>query len=83
MHPSVAADMEAHGMLVFQNSGGTVEYASNGVGITSTQVGYLGRVLLTINPAVTPTGGTTGDALGYTYLAAPGDPHWFTVPAVN
>ena len=40
VHPSVAADMEARGMLVFQNSGGTVEYASNGVGITSTQVGF-------------------------------------------
>ena len=26
-------------MLVFQNNGGTVEYASNGVGVTNTAVG--------------------------------------------
>ena len=76
VHPSVAADMEARGMLVFQNSGGTVEYASNGVGITSTQVGYFAGLRVVVDsqvPTVAPTGGTTGDALGYTcYLAAPG-----------
>ena len=76
VHPSVAADMEARGMLVFQNSGGTVEYASNGVGITSTQVGYFAGLRVVVDsqvPTVTPTGGTTGDSLGYVcYLAAPG-----------
>ena len=76
VHPSVAADMEARGMLVFQNSGGTVEYASNGVGITSTQVGFFAGLRVVVDsqvPTVTPTGGTSGDALGYTcYLAAPG-----------
>jgi len=76
VHPSVAADMEARGMLVFQNSGGTVEYASNGVGITSTQIGFFAGLRVVVDsqvPTVTPTGGTTGDAMGYTcYLAAPG-----------
>ena len=76
VHPLVAADMEARGMLVFQNNGGTVEYASNGVGITSTQVGYFAGLRVVVDsqvPLVTPTGGTTGDAMGYTcYLAAPG-----------
>jgi hypothetical protein len=76
VHPSVAADMEARGMLVFQNSGGTVEYASNGVGITSTQVGYFAGLRVVIDsqvPLVEPAGATTGDAIGYTcYLAAPG-----------
>ena len=69
VHPSVAADMEARGMLVFQNSGGTVEYASNGVGITSTQVGYFAGLRVVIDsqvPTVTPAAGTTGDAMGYT-----------------
>ena len=68
--------MEARGMLVFQNSGGTVEYASNGVGVTSTQIGYFAGLRVVVDsqvPTVTPTGGSTGDALGYTcYLAAPG-----------
>ncbi len=76
VHPLVAADMEARGMLVFQNSGGTVEYASNGVGVTSTQVGYFAGLRVVIDsqvPTVTPSGGTSGDAMGYTcYLAAPG-----------
>lgn len=76
VHPAVAADMEARGMLVFQNNGGTVEYASNGVGVTNTEIGYFAglRVIRDSQvPLVTPTGGTTGDAMGYTcYLAAPG-----------
>ena len=76
VHPSVAADMEARGMLVFQNSGGTVEYASNGVGITSTQVGYFAGLRVVIDsqvPLVEPASAASGDAIGYTcYLAAPG-----------
>ena len=76
VHPDVAADMEARGMLVFQNSGGTVEYASNGVGITATQVSYFAGLRVVVDsqvPKVNPTGGDTGDAQGYTcYLAAPG-----------
>jgi len=76
VHPLVAADMEARGMLVFQNNGGTVEYASNGVGITSTQVGYFAGLRVVVDsqvPVVPPQGGTTGDAMGYVcYLAAPG-----------
>ena len=76
VHPLVAADMEARGMLVFQNNGGTVEYASNGVGITNTQVGYFAGLRVVVDsqvPIVEPASAVTGDALGYTcYLAAPG-----------
>jgi hypothetical protein len=76
VHPLVRADMEARGLLVFQNSGGTVEYASNGVGVTNTEVGYFAGFKVISDsqvPVVTPNAGTTGDALGYTcYLAAPG-----------
>ena len=76
VHPLVAADMEARGMLVFQNSGGTVEYASNGVGVTNTQVGYFAGLRVVVDsqvPVVDPSGGSTGDAQGYVcYLAAPG-----------
>ncbi len=74
VHPSVAADMEARGQLVFQNNGGTVEYASNGVGVTNTQVGWFAGLKVVVDsqvPTVAPAGGTTGDALGYCcYLAA-------------
>ena len=76
VHPLVAADMEARGMLTFLNSGGTVNYASNGIGVTDTQIGYFAGLRVVVDsqvPTVTPTGGTTGDAIGYTcYLAAPG-----------
>ena len=76
VHPLVAADMEARGMLVFQNSGGTVEYASNGVGVTNTQVGYFAGLRVVVDsqvPTVDPASGKTGDAVGYvSYLAAPG-----------
>jgi len=76
VHPLVAADMEARGMLTFLNSGGTVNYASNGIGVTDTQIGYFAGLRVVVDsqvPTVTPSGGTSGDALGYTcYLAAPG-----------
>ena len=76
VHPLVAADLEARGMLTFINSGGTVNYASNGIGVTDTQVGYMAGLRVVVDsqvPVVEPTGATTGDAMGYTcYLAAPG-----------
>ena len=76
VHPLVAADMEARGMLTFLNSGGTVNYASNGIGVTDTQVGYFAGLRVVVDsqvPTVEPASATTGDALGYTcYLAAPG-----------
>ena len=75
VHPLVAADMEARGMLTFLNSGGTVNYASNGVGVTDTQIGYFAGLRVVVDsqvPTVTLLV-TTGDAVGYTcYLAAPG-----------
>lgn len=76
VHPLVAADLEARGMLTFQNSGGTVEYASNGVGVTATQIGYFAGLRVVVDsqvPTVDPSGGSAGDAVGYvSYLAAPG-----------
>ena len=76
VHPLVAADMEARGMLTFLNSGGTVNYASNGVGVTDTQIGYFAGLRVVVDsqvPTVDPGSSTTGDHLGYTcYLAAPG-----------
>ena len=76
VHPLVAAQMEAMGMLTFLNSGGTVNYASNGIGVTSTQVGYFAGLRVVVDsqvPTVQPDSATTGDAIGYTcYLAAPG-----------
>ena len=75
VHPLVAADMEARGMLSFLNSGGTVNYASNGVGVTDTQIGYFAGLRVVVDSQVpTATDGlTTDDAVGYTcYLAAPG-----------
>ena len=76
VHPLVAADMEARGMLTFLNSGGTVNYASNGVGVTDTQIGYFAGLRVVVDsqvPIVDPAGGSAGDAKGYTcYLAAPG-----------
>ena len=75
VHPLVAADMEARGMLTFLNSGGTVNYASNGIGVTDTQIGYFAGLRVVVDSQVpTVTDGlTTGDATGYVcYLAAPG-----------
>ena len=76
VHPLVAADLEAMGMLTFLNSGGTVNYASNGIGVTDTQIGYMAGLRVVVDPrcpTVSPTGGSTGDAMGYVcYLAAPG-----------
>ena len=75
VHPLVAADMEARGMLTFLNSGGTVNYASNGIGVTDTQIGYFAglRVVVDSQVPTVDTGLASGDAMGYTcYLAAPG-----------
>ena len=76
VHPLVAAHMEAMGMLTFLNSGGTVNYASNGIGVTDTQIGYFAGLRVVVDsqvPTVDPGSSTTGDHLGYTcYLAAPG-----------
>ena len=63
-------------MLVFQNNAGTVEYASNGVGVTQTQIGYFAGLRVVVDsqvPAAAPDGAGTGDPFGYVcYLAAPG-----------
>ena len=88
IHPSVAADLEARGMLTFVNSGGVINYASNGIGITDTQIGYFAGLRVVVDsqvPLVTPDTGTTGDAMGYTcYLAAlECYPHRFSVPAAD
>lgn len=76
VHPLVKAYMERQKMLVFENSTGTVEYATNGVGVTSTAVGYFAGLRVVTDsqvPKVEPDSATTGDAMGYTcYIGAPG-----------
>ena len=44
--------MEARGMLTFLNSGGTVNYASNGVGVTDTQIGYFAGLRVVVDSQV-------------------------------
>ena len=52
VHPLVAAQLEAMGMLTFLNSGGTVNYASNGIGVTDTQIGYMAGLRVVVDSQV-------------------------------
>ena len=76
VHPDVASDLELTGMLTFQNDSGTVNYASNGVGITDTLVKYFAGLRVVVDsqvPKVGPSGGTPGtDDLGYVCYIAQG-----------
>ena len=71
VHPDVAYHMEALGMLTFLNSGGTVNYASNGIGVTDTQIGYFAGLRVVIDSQV-PVTADTGTGKYSCYLAAPG-----------
>ena len=69
----VAADV-TRGMLTFLNSGGTVNYASNGIWVCR-RAGRLFRRshVVVVHRFHCGSGRTSGDHLGYTcYLAAPG-----------
>ena len=73
VHPLVAADLEARGMLTFNNIGGNVEYASNGIGVTQTQISYFAGLRLVVDSQVPTVSSGAGEALGYTcYLGSPG-----------
>ena len=64
--------MQNLGMLTFQNAGGSVNYASNGVGVTNTQVGYFAGMQVVIDDQV-PVTSTSSKTPVYTcYLAQPG-----------
>ena len=71
VHPDVAYHMEALGMLTFLNSGGTVNYASNGIGVTDTQIGYFAGLRVVIDSQV-PVTADAGTGKYSCYLAAPG-----------
>ena len=45
-------------MLMFLNSGGTVNYASNGIGVTNTDVGYFAGLRVVIDDQVPVTSAT-------------------------
>jgi hypothetical protein len=71
-HSAVAFHMQNLGMLTFQNAGGSVNYASNGVGVTNTQVGYFAGMQVVIDDQV-PVSSTAEKTPVYTcYLAQPG-----------
>ena len=72
MHSAVAYHLQALGMLTFMNSGGTVNYASNGIGQTSTDVAYFAG-LRVVTDDQCPKTATSGKTPIYTcYLASNG-----------
>ncbi|MBP04324.1 MAG: hypothetical protein CMA72_06025 [Euryarchaeota archaeon] len=72
MHSAVAYHLQAIGMLTFLNSGGTVNYASNGIGQTSTDVAYFAGLRCVIDDQC-PKSTTAGKTPIYTcYLASNG-----------
>ena len=79
VHPEVAADLEILGMQTFRNDSGTVNYASNGIGITSTDIKVFAGLRVIIDsqvPKVVADGATADgatDDMGYCcYIGAPG-----------
>ena len=72
MHSAVSYHLQALGMLTFMNSGGTVNYASNGIGQTSTDVAYFAGLRVIVDDQC-PNTATASKTPVYTcYLAAPG-----------
>ena len=71
-HSNVAFHMQQLGMLTFQTAGNTVNYASNGVGVTNTEIGYFAGLKVVIDDQV-PVTVSPGKTPIYTcYLAQPG-----------
>ena len=58
-------------MLTFLNSGGTVNYASNGIGVTNTDVGYFAGLRVIIDDQV-PVTADAGTGVYTCYLASQG-----------
>ena len=72
MHSAVSYHLQALGLLTFMNSGGVVNYASNGIGVTSTDVGYFCGLRVIIDDQC-PKSATSAKTPIYTcYLASPG-----------
>ena len=72
MHSAVAYYLQALGLLTFMNSGGVVNYASNGIGVTNTEVGYFAGLRVIIDDQV-PKTATSGQTPIFTcYLASQG-----------
>ena len=71
MHSAVAYHLQAMGMLTFLNSGGTVNYASNGIGQTSTDVSYFAGLRVIIDDQV-PVTADAGTGVYTCYLASQG-----------
>ena len=72
MHSAVAYHLQALGMLTFLNSGGTVNYASNGIGQTSTDVGYFAGLRVVIDDQVPKTATSSKTPIFTCYLASNG-----------
>ena len=72
MHSAVAYHLQALGMLTFMNSGGTVNYASNGIGVTETSVGYFAGLRVVIDDQLPKTDTSSMTPIFTCYLAAPG-----------
>ena len=72
MHSAVAYHLQAIGMLTFINSGGTVNYASNGIGQTSTDVGYFAGLRVIIDDQCPKTSTSSKTPVFTCYLASQG-----------
>ena len=72
MHSAVAFHLQALGMLTFLNSGGTVNYASNGIGQTSTDVGYFAGLRVVIDDQCPKTATASKTPIFTCYLASTG-----------
>ena len=72
VHSAVAFHMQKTGMMTFENSGGTVNYASNGIGVTNTQVGYYAGMKVLIDDQLPKTATSAKTPIFTCYLAEPG-----------
>ena len=74
IHPDVAGDLEILGMQTMSGSpGGTVQYQSNGIGVTNPEIRTFAGLNVIVDDTV-PVDGTPGsaDAVYTSYLFAPG-----------
>ena len=72
MHSAVAYHLQALGMLTFLNSGGTVNYASNGIGQTSTDVAFFAGLRVVIDDQCPKTTASAKTPVYTCYLASNG-----------
>ena len=72
MHSAVSYHLQALGMLTFMNSGGTVNYASNGIGQTSTDIAFFAGLRVVVDDQCPKTTTASKTPIYTSYLAAPG-----------